>query len=150
MLTEDQLRQAADALNAAFGAIVVGGRPVRPYDVDVRWVGATLSAEAAAAVTAVRYPPGGIRGVSALTRATQFGRIEGYAGKAALSLANVAPNVKIGEEVKIVWGEENGGTHKTTAERHKQIEVRATVSPVPYSKVAREEYKGGWRVKAQA
>ncbi len=29
--------------NAAFGAIVVGGRPVRPFDVDVRWVGATLS-----------------------------------------------------------------------------------------------------------
>lgn len=29
--------------NAAFGALVVGGRPVRPYDVDVRWVGATLS-----------------------------------------------------------------------------------------------------------
>ncbi|MCP3732131.1 2-oxo-hepta-3-ene-1,7-dioate hydratase [Sphingomonas sp. MG17] len=29
--------------NAAFGAIVVGGRPVRPYDIDVRWVGATLS-----------------------------------------------------------------------------------------------------------
>ncbi|HJQ17509.1 MAG TPA: 2-oxo-hepta-3-ene-1,7-dioic acid hydratase [Allosphingosinicella sp.] len=29
--------------NAAFAAIVVGGRPVRPYDVDVRWVGATLS-----------------------------------------------------------------------------------------------------------
>lgn len=29
--------------NAAFGAIVVGGRMVRPMDVDVRWVGATLS-----------------------------------------------------------------------------------------------------------
>ncbi|MDR2077295.1 MAG: 2-oxo-hepta-3-ene-1,7-dioic acid hydratase [Desulfovibrio sp.] len=29
--------------NAAFGAIVVGGRPVRPWDVDIRWVGATLS-----------------------------------------------------------------------------------------------------------
>lgn len=29
--------------NAAFGAIVVGGRPVRPYDVDLRWIGATLS-----------------------------------------------------------------------------------------------------------
>jgi 2-oxo-hept-3-ene-1,7-dioate hydratase len=29
--------------NAAFGAIVVGGRPVQPYDIDVRWVGATLS-----------------------------------------------------------------------------------------------------------
>jgi 2-oxo-hept-3-ene-1,7-dioate hydratase len=29
--------------NAAFGAIVVGGRTVRPFDVDVRWIGATLS-----------------------------------------------------------------------------------------------------------
>lgn len=38
--------------------------------------------EARAAVAAVRYPPRGIRGVSALTRATQFGRYEGYAGKA--------------------------------------------------------------------
>lgn len=29
--------------NAAFGAIVVGGRIIRPMDVDIRWVGATLS-----------------------------------------------------------------------------------------------------------
>ncbi len=29
--------------NAAFGAIVLGGRIVRPFDIDVRWVGATLS-----------------------------------------------------------------------------------------------------------
>ncbi|RFB95374.1 2-oxo-hepta-3-ene-1,7-dioic acid hydratase [Rhizobium leguminosarum bv. trifolii] len=29
--------------NAAFGAIVVGGRIVRPMDIDIRWVGATLS-----------------------------------------------------------------------------------------------------------
>jgi 2-oxo-hept-3-ene-1,7-dioate hydratase len=29
--------------NAAFGAIVVGGRPIGPMDVDIRWVGATLS-----------------------------------------------------------------------------------------------------------
>ena len=29
--------------NAAFGAIVIGGKPVRPFDVDLRWVGATLS-----------------------------------------------------------------------------------------------------------
>ncbi len=29
--------------NAAFGAIVVGGRMIRPMDVDIRWVGATLS-----------------------------------------------------------------------------------------------------------
>jgi 2-oxo-hept-3-ene-1,7-dioate hydratase len=29
--------------NAAFGAIVTGGRMIRPFDVDIRWVGATLS-----------------------------------------------------------------------------------------------------------
>jgi 4-hydroxy-2-oxoheptanedioate aldolase len=39
-------------------------------------------AEAAAAVAAVRYPPGGIRGVSATTRASRFGRVPGY-GKIA-------------------------------------------------------------------
>jgi len=29
--------------NAAFGAIIVGGRAVRPMDADIRWIGATLS-----------------------------------------------------------------------------------------------------------
>ncbi|MEY2926726.1 MAG: hypothetical protein RL367_1203 [Pseudomonadota bacterium] len=43
--------------------------------------------EAHAAVAAVRYPPEGIRGVSALTRATQFGRIDGYAQGAASEIA---------------------------------------------------------------
>lgn len=35
--------------------------------------------EAAAAVAATRYPPAGMRGVSALTRATRFGRVPDYA-----------------------------------------------------------------------
>lgn len=39
--------------------------------------------EAAAAVAAVRYPPKGVRGVSALTRATQFGRIAQYVQNAS-------------------------------------------------------------------
>lgn len=39
--------------------------------------------EARAAVAAMRYPPDGIRGVSGLTRATRFGRVAGYARKAA-------------------------------------------------------------------
>jgi vanillate/3-O-methylgallate O-demethylase len=65
--------------------------------------------------------------------------------KTALSLAIVDPDVRIGDEVRIVWGEEDGGTAKTTVERHRQIEVRAIVSPVPYSRVARENYEGGWR-----
>ncbi|MBV1702002.1 MAG: 2-oxo-hepta-3-ene-1,7-dioic acid hydratase [Hyphomicrobiales bacterium] len=29
--------------NAAFGALVMGGRLIRPFDVDIRWIGATLS-----------------------------------------------------------------------------------------------------------
>jgi 4-hydroxy-2-oxoheptanedioate aldolase len=37
------------------------------------------AAQARSLVAATRYPPAGIRGVSALTRATQFGRISDYA-----------------------------------------------------------------------
>jgi 2-oxo-hept-3-ene-1,7-dioate hydratase len=41
----DTPRQIVDTIsdNAAAAAMVVGGRTVRPFDVDVRWVGATLS-----------------------------------------------------------------------------------------------------------
>ena len=35
--------------------------------------------EAQAAVAAMRYPPGGVRGVSGTTRATRFGRVKDYA-----------------------------------------------------------------------
>lgn len=42
--------------------------------------------EAAAAVAAIRYPPEGIRGVAGITRATRYGAIQGYAGKAANEL----------------------------------------------------------------
>jgi vanillate/3-O-methylgallate O-demethylase len=70
-----------------------------------------------------------------------------YNEKQALSLAIVDPGVPIGTELRVVWGEENGGTQKTTVERHKQLEVRAVVSPVPYGRVARETYKQGWRTQ---
>ena len=46
-----------------------------------------------------------------------------------------------GTEVALVWGEEGGGTSKPTVERHVQTEFRATVSPVPYSEVARVTYR---------
>jgi vanillate/3-O-methylgallate O-demethylase len=68
-----------------------------------------------------------------------------YNERSMLSLGTVDPDVKIGNEVTLLWGEENGGSKKTTVERHKQIEIRAIVSPVPYSKVAREAYAAGWR-----
>jgi vanillate/3-O-methylgallate O-demethylase len=67
----------------------------------------------------------------------------------ALSLATVNPDVEIGTEVNVVWGEPDGGTRKTTVEPHRQLEVRAVVSPAPYSVTARKEYRGGWRT-AQA
>jgi vanillate/3-O-methylgallate O-demethylase len=65
--------------------------------------------------------------------------------RTALSLATVAPDVAIGDEVTVVWGEPDGGTKKPTVEAHEQIEVRAVVSPVPYPRVVRETYAPGWR-----
>ena len=65
--------------------------------------------------------------------------------KRALSLATVDPEVEIGSEVTVVWGEPDGGTRKTTVEPHRQIEVRAIVSPAPYSEPARLQYADGWR-----
>jgi syringate O-demethylase len=51
-----------------------------------------------------------------------------------------------GKRVTFVWGEENGGTAKLGVERHKQVEINATVSPAPYVEVARKAYKeSGWR-----
>ncbi len=76
-----------------------------------------------------------------------FSMFTGYSAneRTALSLATVDPDVKIGNEVTVVWGEPNGGSGKTTVEKHKQMEVRAIVSPVPFSNVAREAYADGWR-----
>lgn len=47
------------------------------------------AAEAQAAVRAMLYPPQGLRGVSALTRATRFGRMPGYFDGAAAELCLV-------------------------------------------------------------
>ena len=68
-----------------------------------------------------------------------------YNEKTALSLATIDPEIPVGTELRVVWGEPDGGTRKTTVEPHKQIEVRAVVSPIPYSRVARETYHQGWR-----
>ena len=68
-----------------------------------------------------------------------------YNERSMLSLGIVEHDVKIGTEVTLLWGEEGGGTKKTTVERHKQLEIRAVVSPVPYSKTVRESYHEGWR-----
>jgi vanillate/3-O-methylgallate O-demethylase len=70
-----------------------------------------------------------------------------YNERTALSLGVVDPSVEIGDVLTLVWGEENGGTKKPTVERHKQLEVRVKVAPVPYSSGARETYQEGWRTR---
>jgi vanillate/3-O-methylgallate O-demethylase len=80
-------------------------------------------------------------------KAVGFSMFSGYSynERAMLSLGVVDPAIEVGAEVKIVWGEAGGGSRKTTVERHRQMEIRAVVSPVPYSKVVRETYAKGWR-----
>jgi vanillate/3-O-methylgallate O-demethylase len=63
----------------------------------------------------------------------------------ALSLATVDPQVPLGAEVRVVWGEPDGGSSKTTVEPHEQLAVRAIVSPAPFSVTARDAYHPGWR-----
>jgi vanillate/3-O-methylgallate O-demethylase len=65
----------------------------------------------------------------------------------ALSLAVVDPDINIGDELTLTWGEEGGGTRKPTVERHRQAEVRVEVAPVPYARDAREGYAKGWRTR---
>jgi vanillate/3-O-methylgallate O-demethylase len=46
-----------------------------------------------------------------------------------------------GTEVTLTWGEPGGGSSKPTVERHGQVDIRATVAPVPISEVARMAYR---------
>ena len=71
-----------------------------------------------------------------------------YNERSMLSLAIVDVDVELGNEVTLVWGEEDGGSAKPVVERHAQTEIRAIVSPCPYSEVARTSYAEGWRTKA--
>ncbi len=72
-----------------------------------------------------------------------------YNERSLLSLAVLDADVAIGTEVTLIWGEEEGGSAKPVVERHAQCEIRAIVSPCPYSEVARTEYAHtGWRKEA--
>ena len=78
-----------------------------------------------------------------------FSMFGGYSfnERTALSLGIVDANVNVGDVLTLVWGEENGGTRKSTVERHRQLEVRVRVSPTPYSQDVREGYHAGWRTR---
>lgn len=62
--------------------------------------------------------------------------------RALLSLAMIDTELsEPGTKVTLIWGEEGGGTAKPNVERHRQMEIRATVAPNPYAKNARESYR---------
>jgi vanillate/3-O-methylgallate O-demethylase len=79
-----------------------------------------------------------------------FSMFGGYSfnERTALSLGVVDPGVSLGDELTLVWGEENGGTRKTTVERHVPLAVRVKVAAAPYARDAREAYHYGWRTRA--
>jgi vanillate/3-O-methylgallate O-demethylase len=95
------------------------------------------------------YASSSFEKVSKEGKVVGFSMFGGYSfnEKTALSLGVVDPDVAIGEELTLTWGEEGGGTKKTTVERHRQLDVRVRVSPVPYARDAREAYHEGWRTR---
>ncbi|QEW22050.1 Aminomethyltransferase [Marinibacterium anthonyi] len=63
-----------------------------------------------------------------------------------LSLGVVDASVQVGDVLTLRWGEPDD-TAKTSAEPHRQAEIRVRVSPTPYAKEARENYADSWRSK---
>ena len=84
-------------------------------------------------------------------RTVGFSMFGGYSfnERTALSLGVVDPDIEIGDVLTLVWGEESGGTRKTTVEPHRQLEIRVRVAPTPYSQAAREGYHQGWRTRQE-
>jgi len=80
-----------------------------------------------------------------------FSMFGGYSfnERTALSLGVVDPDIQVGEVLTLTWGEEGGGTKKTTVERHKQLDVRVKIAPVPYARDVRESYHEGWRTRQE-
>lgn len=83
-------------------------------------------------------------------RVTQDGRTAGVSitpayspnERAWISLAILeADMAEIGTEVTVTWGEPGGGSSKPTVERHRQVDVRATVQPWPIHAAARKTYR---------
>jgi vanillate/3-O-methylgallate O-demethylase len=73
-----------------------------------------------------------------------------YNERRMLSLGTVDAGIKEGDVLTLIWGEADGGTGKTTVEPSKQAKIRVKVSPVPYSRDARESYVDSWRTKQPA
>ncbi len=64
--------------------------------------------------------------------------LQAFVSLASIDVAHAAP----GTRVSIVWGE-SPNSRKPAVEPHRQVEVRATVAPAPFSAFARENYRKG-------
>ena len=63
------------------------------------------------------------------------------ANERPLLSALVKADLEVGDDVVIRWGEAGGGYGKHVTAATDLYEIRATVSPAPYSRVAREVYR---------
>ena len=66
-----------------------------------------------------------------------------YNEKQALSLATIEPEIPLGAEVRVVWGEENGGTRKLHPDFGGEVSPGSTdIYGMPYAVVDASQPKG--------
>jgi len=97
-------------------------------DARARYLETPLSREARVLQDAVLNAKGDVVGISTLRAYTV--NIGGWSSTAFVDEQHAVD----GADVKLLWGEESGGTAKLTVERHRQTEIRATIhtSPLPH------------------
>ncbi len=71
-----------------------------------------------------------------------------YNERSLLSLGVVDDDVKEGDILTLIWGEPDGGSEKTSTEKHKQAEIRVKVCATPFAAEARENYADSWRTNS--
>jgi len=59
-----------------------------------------------------------------------------------MSLATIDDEIRDGDTVEIIWGEDPVSAKPQVDRNHKQVRIRATVFPAPYQEYARTTYRG--------
>lgn len=59
-----------------------------------------------------------------------------------MSLATIDDEIRDGDTVEIIWGEDPVSAKPQVDRNHKQVRIRATVLPAPYQEYARTTYRG--------
>ena len=73
-----------------------------------------------------------------------------YNERSYLSLGVVDPDVEVGEVLTWSGASRTAAPGRPRSSRTVQTEIRVKVSPVPYSRDARESYADGWRTRQTA